>query len=166
MNLLVVVIGLIMLFSVALGAYKGLIRTLVALVSWIAILFLIGWINPYVSRFVIRQLTESGKTVNTVTVSALSYLIAVIIAVTVVTVVGKVLGLLGKLPGISILNRILGAVFGAVRGIVLIWLFFLIVVITEESKFGTFCLNQIHGSALLLFLYEHNPILAIVQQLL
>ncbi|MCD8249858.1 MAG: CvpA family protein [Lachnospiraceae bacterium] len=76
------------------------------------------------------------------------------------------LEILTKVPGLSFLNRIFGAIFGLLQQLLILWLFLLIVAIFSTSSWGSFLHTQIQGCAYLSYLYENNLLLLIIILLL
>ncbi|MGN0158827.1 MAG: CvpA family protein [Brotaphodocola sp.] len=66
------------------------------------------------------------------------------------------LDLLARLPIISGINQIAGALLGGIQGMLALWLFFLIVRICAEMPWTAGILSQIHKSVWLSFLYSNN----------
>ena len=66
------------------------------------------------------------------------------------------LDLLARLPILSGINQIAGAVLGGVQGMLVLWLFFLIVQLCVEMPWAAAVLNQIQKSIWLRFLYSNN----------
>jgi uncharacterized membrane protein required for colicin V production len=68
------------------------------------------------------------------------------------------LNLIAKLPIISGMNKIAGALLGAVQGLVFLWLFFLVLTAFSGTTWGIGFIRQIEASKWLSFLYNHNLI--------
>ena len=70
----------------------------------------------------------------------------------------KLLQLLSKvvshIPLLGLLNRILGAVLGFGRGLVIIWIIFYIVTLLSGTEFGMMALETIKGSQVLSLFYD------------
>lgn len=64
--------------------------------------------------------------------------------------------LIAKLPILHGINQLAGAVLGGVQGLLLVWLFFLIVRICADASWSQMFLPQIQESLWLRFLYENN----------
>lgn len=68
----------------------------------------------------------------------------------------KWMDLLAHLPVLSGINQIAGALLGGAEGLLLIWLFFLVVTACSEMDWGSAVASQIAKSPWLLFLYQNN----------
>lgn len=66
------------------------------------------------------------------------------------------LDLLARLPILSGMNQIAGALLGGVQGLLVIWVLCLIVTVCSTTVWGTAVLAQIEASPWLLFLYKNN----------
>lgn len=66
------------------------------------------------------------------------------------------LDLLAKLPILSGMNQIAGAVLGGIQGLLLIWVLFLVVTVCSTTVWGRAVLGQIEATPWLMFLYQNN----------
>ena len=64
-----------------------------------------------------------------------------------------------KVPGLSLLNRIAGALLGLLQQLLLIWLLLLVVAVLSMTPVGGQVYEFVQGSSVLHWLYENNPIL-------
>lgn len=66
------------------------------------------------------------------------------------------LDLLAKLPILSGMNQIAGAVLGGVQGLLVIWILCLVVTLCSATAWGRAVLDQIEATPWLMFLYKNN----------
>lgn len=66
------------------------------------------------------------------------------------------LDLIAKLPILSGLNKIAGAVLGLAEGMIFVWLLCLVFTVLSGTKFGVLALGQINASLWLSWIYKHN----------
>lgn len=66
------------------------------------------------------------------------------------------LDLIAKLPILSGINKIAGAVLGGVEAFVFIWIFCLVFTVLSGTGFGSAALEQIDASFWLSWIYDHN----------
>lgn len=66
------------------------------------------------------------------------------------------LDLLAKLPILSGMNQIAGAILGGVQGLLVIWVLCLVVAVCSATEWGKVVVSQIESSPWLLFLYKNN----------
>jgi membrane protein required for colicin V production len=109
-----ILISVILALSVLVGAMRGLVRELVALVFWIAALWGAWLLGPRVEPYLGGLL--SGPHVR-VWVARLVVLVGVLC---VGAVVGMIMGLLARSSGLGWLDRLLGMMFGLARALVLL----------------------------------------------
>lgn len=74
----------------------------------------------------------------------------------------RALDLMARLPILSGMNQIAGAVLGGVYGLILVWLFFLLVTVFRKTGWASFLMDRIRESVWLSFLYRHNPVTRLV----
>jgi membrane protein required for colicin V production len=100
--------------SMLTGLWRGLVREVLSVISWVAAFFLSQWFAPQASEFL--PMTGASETIRYA-----AGFVAVFIAC---LVLGGLLGwLLQKVlstVGLGLLDRMLGAVFGLVRGAVVV----------------------------------------------
>lgn len=87
-------------------------------------------------------------------VNALSYLLTFVIVFVLIRVLYAVLGLMGKLPGIRGVNRMLGGLFGLMEGVILLWLLCQVITILLPINIGKDILTAINDNPILSELYE------------
>jgi len=66
------------------------------------------------------------------------------------------LDLIARIPIISGINQIAGAVLGGIQGFLLLWVFCLIVSACSKTEWSSSVIEQINGSVWLSFLYRNN----------
>lgn len=69
--------------------------------------------------------------------------------------------ILTKVPGLSLLNRLMGAAFGVLQQLLTLWLLFLVVAIFSSTSWGGALYHLIRESMLMSNLYENNLLLLI-----
>lgn len=69
--------------------------------------------------------------------------------------------ILTKVPGLSLLNRLMGAAFGIVQQLLTLWIVFLVVAVFSSTSWGGALYHLIQGSMLMAKLYENNLLLLI-----
>ena len=78
---------------------------------------------------------------------------------------GKAVGELAKVPIVRSIDKVGGGFLGAMRGLILIWIFFLILSITSTFSWSQEITQQIQQFAPLKLLYDNNVLLDIVGDL-
>ncbi|MBO5175959.1 MAG: CvpA family protein [Lachnospiraceae bacterium] len=91
-----------------------------------------------------------------IVLNALGFFITFIVAAVGLAVLCFVLDLLSKLPVLHQINTIAGIVMGALEGLVILWIVFIVITMLGSTAFGQTCLNMIWESKILSFLYDSN----------
>lgn len=88
--------------------------------------------------------------------NALGFFITFIVAAVGIAVLCFVLDLLSKLPVLHQINTLFGVAMGAVEGLVILWIFFVVITMLGSTGFGQSCMTMISESKILSFLYDSN----------
>ena len=172
-------------FGILDGYRKGLVKKGLSLAITLATLFMVYVVSPYVADFIegflpqalsIENLAGTDSEVYKILIlsgfgeEADAYVrmfVARLLAMTVTYIVVKVilrtvllsLELLVKVPGLSLVNRLLGAGFGLAQQVLTLWVFFLVLLIFEGTGWGAAATQWIRQGILLEYLYENNLLL-------
>ena len=88
--------------------------------------------------------------------NALGFFITFILAAIGMAVLCFVLDLISKLPVLHQINTLAGAAVGALEGMVILWIAFIVITMLGSTEFGQNCLTMIGESEILSFLYDSN----------
>ena len=172
-------------FGILDGYRKGLVKKGLSLAITLATLFMVYVVSPYVADFIegilpqalsIENLAGTDSEVYKILIlsgfgeEADAYVrmfVARLLAMTVTYIVVKVilrtvllsLELLVKVPGLRLVNRLLGAGFGLAQQVLTLWVFFLVLLIFEGTGWGAAATQWIRQGILLEYLYENNLLL-------
>lgn len=69
------------------------------------------------------------------------------------------LDIVSELPALGFFNRLAGGVVGAAGGLIIIWLFFVVITLLYVTAFGREIYQVIQENAILNMLYENNPLM-------
>lgn len=69
------------------------------------------------------------------------------------------LDIVSELPVLGFFNRLAGGVVGAAGGLIIIWLFFVVITLLYVTAFGREIYQGIQENAILNMLYENNPLM-------
>ena len=111
LNWLDILFVLIILLSIVSGYRKGLIRIGIGLIATIAAIVLACWFYGRAGTFLIPYVSSRS------TANLLGFLIVFLGVLTVGALLSRILATIFKWVGLSWFDRILGAVFGALRGV-------------------------------------------------
>ena len=87
-------------------------------------------------------------------VNGISFLISFLLATLLVRMVSYALNVLSRLPVINGVNKAAGALIGIIKGVIFIWLAFLILTILCNTQAGKIGLEMIERDPFLSFLYD------------
>lgn len=110
----------------------------------------------------VNTLTEyvSGYLARTI-VNGLSYVLAYILATIGIRIVVYILNLIAGLPILKTANKLTGGVVGFVKGLVFIWILFLILTVLCSTEIGKTSLELIEKDSLLSVIYQYDPLIQI-----
>ena len=95
-------------------------------------------------------------------IRAIGFVITLIVVAAGVALLCFLLDILSKLPVIHQLNTLAGAAFGALEGLMIVWIFFIILTMFASTAFGQNVFAMISESEMLGYLYDHNFISKII----
>ena len=110
----------------------------------------------------VNTLTEyvSGYLARTI-VNGLSYVLAYILATIGIRIVVYILNLIAGLPILKTANKLTGGLVGFVKGLVFIWILFLILTVLCSTEIGKTSLELIEKDSLLSVIYQYDPLIHI-----
>lgn len=110
----------------------------------------------------VNTLTEyvSGYLARTI-VNGLSYVLAYILATIGIRIAVYILNLIAGLPILKTANKLTGALVGFVKGLVFIWILFLILTVLCSTEIGKTSLELIEKDSLLSVIYQYDPLIQI-----
>lgn len=95
-------------------------------------------------------------------INAIGFVITLIVVAAGVALLCFLLDVLSKLPVIHQLNTLAGAAFGALEGLMIVWIFFIILTMFASTEFGQHVFAMISESKLLGYLYDNNILSKII----
>ena len=96
------------------------------------------------------------------TMKAIAFLLCLVVAFVLYILIAKLLDLVAKLPVIHTLNKTLGLLTGALRGLAFVWIFFAIMAFCSASTVGGIINELVQESLVLTWIYDCNPVLGII----
>lgn len=112
----------VMLVSVLIGVVRGLVFELMSLVGWVVAYFIATWISADVAQML--PIGTPGSRTNLLAAFALTF-VATLLAW---AIASRIVRLIIHATPLSLIDRLLGAVFGGVRGLLV-----LLVIVTMVS---------------------------------
>lgn len=106
-----------------------------------------GYVNSYLTGMVIN---------------ALSFMLTFIVILILLWIICIALDIVSKLPLLNQLNKTAGLAAGLVHGLVVIWLFFILVTVFQSSELGQKAMEMIGDSQVLSLIYNNNFLLQFI----
>ncbi len=103
-----------------------------------------------------------GAYLSNVIINIIGFIIMFIVVYALIHIIMRWLDLMAKLPILSGINQIAGALLGAAQGLIFFWIFCLVATAASGSGWGMAVIRQIESSPWLSFLYSHNILIKIV----
>ena len=122
------VFGAVLLASLLVGAWRGLVFEVLSLATWVAAFILAQWFAPDVAQML--PMSGAGEAVRYAAGFVLTFVAAVFAGGLVAVLVKKLMSAAGLAPA----DRMLGAVFGLVRGVVVLLALTVVVAMTPLKK--------------------------------
>lgn len=88
--------------------------------------------------------------------NAIGFFVTFLVAAVGIAVLCFVLDVISKLPVLHQINTLAGVAFGALEGLVILWIVFVIITMLGSTNFGQTCMSMISESKILSFLYDSN----------
>lgn len=114
--------------SVLLGLWRGVVSEILALVAWVAAFFVARAEAPMVAGWLAGQIAEPGMRL------AMAYVLVVVGVLLVFAIARMLISLMLKTVGLGLLDRLLGAGFGILRGILVVMVAVLVAGVTPLPK--------------------------------
>lgn len=99
-----------------------------------------------------------GNYLANITLNLIGFILSFIVVYLVIHLLMRWLDLVAKLPVLSGLNKITGAVMGGVQGLLYVWIGCLIITASSGTAWASALLVQIEASTWLTFLYHYNVV--------
>lgn len=99
-------------------------------------------------------------------INGIAFLLSFVIAIIILKIILRAVDLLTELPVLGTVNRLAGMIFGAVQGILWIWIAFLMISLLSETSAGAYLLKMIREDPILLWIYDSNYLMAVIMRIL
>jgi len=100
-------------------------------------------------KYICERLTD-------IALNALGFFVTFVVAAAGLAILCFVLDLISKLPLLHQINTLAGVIMGALEGLVVLWIVFIVITMLGSTDFGQNCMIMISESRLLGFLYDSN----------
>jgi uncharacterized membrane protein required for colicin V production len=106
-----------------------------------------GYLNGYLSSVII---------------SVMAFVVTFIIIQILLWVISMALDILGRLPLIKQVNKLAGLLVGLAQGLVVVWIFFLLLTVFGSSEWGQKAMEMIGENQILSLIYNNNILLEFI----
>ena len=148
MNLTLIIVLIVMLYMVAAGYQKGLTKQISGMVALTAAFVMLALVIMLVSSFQNREVTNTVYSVILLAVFGMVYGIVKFLL--------RSIKLMTNLPVLHLLDHVLGIAAGLVKGILIIWIFFLLCEHNYLGGLTEYVRADISNSTILKLLYQFN----------
>ena len=100
-----------------------------------------------------------GEFLSKLIIHIVAFLCTFLLVTIVLRVIIFALDIVSELPVLGFFNRLAGGVVGAAGGLIIIWLFFVVITLLYVTAFGREIYQVIQENAILNMLYENNPLM-------
>ena len=186
MNWLLPAVGLFIILSAWDGHHKGFIRKIVGVLSLALTLIITSVVSPYLHVFLKESTGLYGFLQNSIEGSDMelldalrvlgmenaisgyladeilrwaAFLIALLLAGVLIRGIVFSLGIVSPLPILHGLNKTAGLLLGFAEGVVLVWIFFVVITVCASTSAGGQLLKMTAQSSILSWLYRNNLLL-------
>lgn len=97
-----------------------------------------------------------SKRLSNIILQAISYIILLVVIYAVLRIILRIIGVIGKIPIIGGINRLLGGVLCLIEGLLILWCICFLVTAISGTAFGESVLKVINESPVLRVIYDNN----------
>ncbi len=158
MNILLIILLVILVWRIADGYEKGMVKEIISLVSLIVMSLVLALLAVILKGYLDKQFVN---------------IIVAVILLLILCIAHKLVGIiffsaetLSKLPIIHSLDKILGAVLGIVETVVIVWMTYTVFCIFDMGVVKDQFFQYVRESRILTYLYEYNYLLKWVNLLI
>ena len=158
LNWALVCIGVMALVNMLSGFKTGLVKSIIKCVSLIVTSGITVLLRAVLKNYTDKQYTQM--------ITIISMILLVVIATTLIKAALKGIKMLADLPVVSIVNKLLGAVFGVAQTLVIVWFALCLIGMFDLGTVGEYANMYVADSKLLTYLYENNLIVALGEKIM
>ena len=97
-----------------------------------------------------------------VVINAMAFILTFVVIIILLSVICIALDLISKLPFLNSMNKSAGLLVGLVQGLVIVWLFFILLTVFGSTSFGQKVLEMVGESEILSIIYNNNFLLQFI----
>lgn len=157
-NYLLVIVIILVLYKLFDGYKKGMVKEIISLVSMAVLCAVAALIAEGIGSY------NDGRIFNVVVAGIL--LVVLLIVHQLLKAVFFSAKLVSKLPVVHFMNKLLGAVFGVLEVVLLLWTVYTLTMMLKLGAIGEIIISYTRESPVLVWVYEHNYLAYLVEILL
>ncbi len=157
-NVLVIFMILIAIWRVFDGFRNGLVKELISLITLVILAFATVLLGRAINSYVDKQILNAA--------SALLLFLILCIAHSALKFVFFSAKLVSKLPVVSTVNKLLGALFGVVEAVLFAWVIYTLNMYMDLGVMGEEIVELTRDNVVLTYIYERNYLAYEVEKLL
>lgn len=157
-NYLLVIVIILVLYKLFDGYKKGMVKEIISLVSMAVLCAVAALIAEGIGSY------NDGRIFNVVVAGVL--LVVLLIVHQLLKAVFFSAKLVSKLPVVHFMNKLLGAVFGVLEVVLLLWTVYTLTMMLKLGAIGEIIISYTRESPVLVWVYEHNYLAYLVEILL
>lgn len=154
MNWLLIVAALILIWRIAEGVHRGMVKEIISFVSLVVLCLAVGLLGTALSKYSEKDIISM--------VVAIILLLILCIAHRLLSLVFFSAKLVSKLPVVHSLDKLLGAVIGVLETLLLLWTLYVVINVVGMGMLGKQILQYASDSQIMGFLYQHNYLQVLV----
>ena len=107
-----------------------------------------------------------SKELSNMIINAISFIILYILISVALRIIISAADVIAKLPLVKEVNKLAGVAVGVIEGLIIVWVFFIIVTGLTSTEFGQVVMEQIKNNAILSFIYDNNLLLKLLMSVM
>ena len=148
MNWLLIIVALILVWRIAEGIHRGMVKEIISFVSLIVLCLVVALLGTAISKYFEKDIISMAV--------AILLLLVLCIAHRILSFVFFSAKLVSKLPVVHSLDKVLGAVIGVLETVLLLWTAFSLIITFDMGVIGSQIQQYAADSRVLGFLYKYN----------
>lgn len=148
MNWLMIIVAVVLVWRIAEGIHRGMVKEIVSFVSLIVLCLAVGLLGTALSKYMEKDIVSM--------IVAIILLLLLCIAHRLLSLVFFSAKLIAKLPVIHSVDKLLGAVIGVLETVLLLWTVFTLVMTFDMGVLEQFIITYTNDSAILTFFSKYN----------
>lgn len=183
MNGMELIVLAVLFLCAVIGYFRGFLRVVYSLAAWAALFLFVSWSSPYLSDLLkqnasfmdfIQEQCETYSSLPDIAApliapfiaDGIAFFLMLLVTGVILFWISRLVDLVSRIPIIRGPDRLLGAAAGALKGLLLVWIFFYFTDLCAVSESGQQLHMWIEESPFLKLLYENNPLLDLILQII